>query len=216
VARTVGPDYSTRRRQLVERLQADGISDLAVLRAIEMTPRHLFVPSGFVERAYLDTSIPIGSRQTISKPSQHARYLQLLELKGTERVLEIGTGSGYQTVLLSHLAEQVFSVERVGALLERARHLIRECGARNVSTQLGDGTIGWREYSPYDAILVGAGGPSIPQPFLEQLRDGGRLLIPVGDEEEQQLVMITRHGERFERRDITPVKFVKLKGTLGW
>ncbi len=216
MASSVGPDHRARRRRLIEYLQANGISDLAVLRAIELTPRHLFMPSGFSERAYEDTSVPIGNRQTISQPSQHARYLQLLELKGEERVLEIGTGSGYQTVLLSHLVAQVFSVERVAPLLERARVMIKECGARNVTTQLGDGTIGWREYGPYDAVLVSAGGPTIPEPLLEQLKEGGRMLIPLGDTGEQTLVMLTRRGSRFERRDIAPVKFVQLKGTHGW
>lgn len=217
MASSVGPDHRARRRRLIEQLQAGGISDLAVLRAIELTPRHLFMPSGFDGRAYEDTSVPIGNGQTISQPSQHARYLQLLELKGEERVLEIGTGSGYQTVLLSHLVAQVFSVERVANLLDRARRIIRDCEVRNVSTLLGDGTIGWREFGPYDAILVSAGGPVIPTPLLEQLKEGGRMLIPVGpDTSSQILVLLTRRGSQFERRDIAPVKFVQLKGTHGW
>ena len=204
------------RRRLIETLQAGGISDLSVLRAVEMTPRHLFVPTGIRHRAYEDTALPIGNGQTISQPSVHARYLELLRLAGTERVLEVGTGSGYQTVLLSHLAAQVFSIERIPALLQNARETIRECGARNVSLLLGDGTIGWREYAPYDAILVSAAAPSIPAPLLEQLAEGGRLLIPLGYRDQQSLVMVTRRGAEYDRRDIIPVRFVPLLGTHGW
>ena len=149
-------------------------------------------------RAYEDSALPIGNGQTISQPSTHARYLELLHLTGSERVLEVGTGSGYQTVLLSHLAGQVFSIERVGGLLERARDAIRESGARNVSLLTGDGTLGWREYSPFDAILVTAGAPSVPGPLLEQLADGGRMLIPIGDREEQRLT--ARHSARRDLR----------------
>lgn len=216
MAGAITGEYRGDRRRLIELLQAAGISDLSVLRAIEMTPRHLFVPTGLARQAYEDRPLPIGSGQTISQPSIHARYLQLVALTGRERVLEIGTGSGYQTVLLSHLAEQVFSIERVAALLERARVVIRECAVRNVSTLLGDGTLGWREFAPFDAILVSAGGPTIPQPLLEQLGEGGRMLIPVGEPDEQVLAMITRRQGQFDRRDIAPVRFVPLKGTHGW
>lgn len=216
MASTVNPEYRGARRRLVDLLQAGGITDPTVLRAIEETPRHLFVPTGVRHRAYEDSSIPIGNGQTISQPSVHARYLQLLQLKGSERVLEIGTGSGYQTYLLSHLAEQVFSIERVAPLLDKAREVLRDCGVRNVSFLLGDGSIGWRQYAPYDAILVSAASPSIPQPLLDQLAVGGRLLIPLGEREEQMLTMVTRLPDRFERRDIVPVRFVPLLGTHGW
>lgn len=216
MANPIVTEYRAERRHLVESLQSQGISDLAVLRAIEMTPRHLFVPSGIGRQAYEDRPIHIGLKQTMSQPSIHARYLEIAALTGKERVLEIGTGSGYQTVLLAHLAEQVFSIERVGPLLERARQAIQACGVRNVSTLLGDGTIGWRAYAPYDVILVSAGGPSVPQPLVEQLAEGGRMLIPVGDQEEQVLALITRREGRVERRDIAPVRFVPLKGTHGW
>jgi protein-L-isoaspartate(D-aspartate) O-methyltransferase len=216
VASSVGPSYQGARRRLVEQLQAGGISDLAVLRAIELTPRHLFVPTGVRHRAYEDTSLPIGNQQTISQPSIHARYLQLLQLTGKERVLEVGTGSGYQTVLLSHLAEQIFSIERVAALLEGARSVVRECGVRNVSFLLGDGTIGWRDYAPYDAILVSAASPDIPSPLASQLAIGGRMVIPIGEREEQMLTMVTRLPDSYERRDIVPVRFVPLLGTHGW
>ena len=216
MASSVNPEYRGARRRLVDLLQAGGITDPTVLRAIEETPRHLFVPTGVRHRAYEDSSIPIGNKQTISQPSVHARYLQLLQLKGTERVLEIGTGSGYQTFLLSHLADRVFTIERVGPLLDGARQVLRECGVRNVSFLLGDGTIGWREYAPYDAILVSAASPGIPQPLVDQLAVGGRLLIPLGDRGEQMLTMVTRHADRVERRDIVPVRFVPLLGTHGW
>jgi protein-L-isoaspartate(D-aspartate) O-methyltransferase len=146
----------------------------------------------------------------------HARYLQLLGLKGHETVLEVGTGSGYQTVLLSHLAARIFSIERVSELLDRARQVIAECGVRNVSLMLGDGTLGWRQHAPFDAILVSAGAPEVPRPLLEQLADGGRLIVPLGDMETQMLATVTRNGDQFDRRDIAPVRFVPLWGTHGW
>ena len=212
----VAPDFRGARRRLLEQLRTKGITDLAVLRAFDETPRHLFVPTGVGHRAYEDSSLPIGNGQTISQPSVHARYLQLLALRGEERVLEIGTGSGFQTVLLARLAAQVFSIERVAPLLDRAREMVRSLQVRNVSLLVGDGTIGWREYAPYDAILVSAASPSIPQPLIDQLADGGRLLIPVGDREEQVLTLVTRVGDRLERRDILPVRFVPLLGMHGW
>jgi protein-L-isoaspartate(D-aspartate) O-methyltransferase len=204
------------RRRLVEALQDGGVRDLAVLRAFDLTPRHLFVPTGMRHRAYEDSALPIGNGQTISQPSTHARYLELLALTGNERVLEIGTGSGYQTVLLSHLASQVFSIERVGTLVTQARDAIREAGARNVSLLAGDGTLGWREYAPYDAILVTAGSPAVPQPLSEQLQEGGRLLIPIGARDEQILTLFTKRGEALERRDIGAARFVPLIGKYGW
>jgi protein-L-isoaspartate(D-aspartate) O-methyltransferase len=200
----------------VELLQSSGIRDVAVLRAIDLTPRHLFVPSAVRHRAYEDAPLPIGNGQTISQPSIHARYLELLQLSGREKVLEVGTGSGYQTVLLSHLVEQVFSIERIPALLERSREIVRQLNVRNVSLLLGDGTFGWREYGPYDAILVSAAAPDVPQPLVDQLADGGRMLVPLGGKEEQTLVLITRRGDEVERRDIAPVRFVPLVGTHGW
>jgi protein-L-isoaspartate(D-aspartate) O-methyltransferase len=204
------------RSRLMETLRERGISDLAVLRAIDLTPRHLFVPNAIQHRAYEDAALPIGNGQTISQPSVHARYLAELKLTGHERVLEIGTGSGYQTVLLSHLAAQVFSIERMRELLDRARDAIRRVGARNISLLLGDGTFGWREYAPYDAILVSAGAGEIPRPLFEQLAEGGRILIPLGTRDDQILTVCTRHGDTFSRRDITPVRFVPLLGTYGW
>ncbi|NUQ21325.1 MAG: protein-L-isoaspartate(D-aspartate) O-methyltransferase [Gemmatimonadaceae bacterium] len=204
------------RRRLVETLQERGIKDLTVLRAFEQTPRHVFVPTGVRHRAYEDSALPIGNGQTISQPSIHARYLELLKLTGREKVLEVGTGSGYQTVLLAHLASQVFSIERIAPLLQGAREAIAKCGVRNVSLLLGDGTLGWREYSPYDAILVSAAAPSVPQPLVEQLAEGGRLLIPLGGQDVQTLAVLTRKNGQIHREDILPVRFVRLLGQHGW
>jgi len=216
VAGTVGPEFRGARRRLVETLQANGIRDLAVLHAIDRTPRHLFVPTGVRHRAYEDSALPIGNAQTISQPSVHARYLELLRLTGKERVLEVGTGTGYQTALLSHLAAQVFSIERVSALYDKAREILRQLDVRNVSMLLGDGTIGWREYAPYDAILVSAGAPDVPTPLVDQLAEGGTLLIPLGNKDEQVLVSLERKDGAIGRRDIAPVRFVPLWGTHGW
>ena len=204
------------RRRLVETLQERGIADLAVLRAFEQTPRHAFIPTGIRHRAYEDSALPIGNGQTISQPSIHARYLELLKLTGREKVLEVGTGSGYQTVLLAHLAAQVFSIERIAPLLQTAREAIARTGVNNVSLLLGDGTLGWREYSPYDAILVSAAAPSVPQPLIDQLAEGGRLLIPLGGQDIQTLAMLTRRNGEMIREDILPVRFVPLLGTHGW
>jgi protein-L-isoaspartate(D-aspartate) O-methyltransferase len=212
----VGRQYQGARSRLVEALREKGVRDISVLRAIDLTPRHLFVPTGVRHRAYEDTPLPIGNSQTISQPSVHARYLETLALKGTERVLEIGTGSGYQTVLLAHLAAQVFSVERIKPLLDNAREAIKSCDVSNVSLLLADGTYGWSAYAPYDAILVGAASPDVPQPLLDQLAEGGRLLVPVGSKEEQQLLLITRNGSTFKRETLTPVRFVPLVGDHGW
>jgi protein-L-isoaspartate(D-aspartate) O-methyltransferase len=216
VAGSVTHRFGGARRRLVEELREKGISDLAVLHAFDATPRHLFVPTGMQHRAYEDSALPIGNGQTISQPSTHARYLELLRLRGSERVLEIGTGSGYQTALLAQLAAQVFSIERVGSLIDRAREALREAGARNVSVLVGDGTLGWREFSPFDAILVTAGAPEVPAPLAEQLAEGGRLLIPLGDRDEQILTLLTKRGTELERRDIAPARFVPLVGTHGW
>jgi protein-L-isoaspartate(D-aspartate) O-methyltransferase len=216
VARPVDNELRGARQRLVETLREKGIKDLAVLRAVEMVPRHSFVPTGLRHRAYEDAPLPIGNGQTISQPWVHARYLELLHLTGRERVLEVGTGSGYQTALLSNLVAQVFSIERIPALMQQARENVQKVGANNVSFLLGDGTIGWREYAPYDAILVGAGAPSIPQPLLDQLAEGGRLLIPIGDRDEQKLVMATRRDGTIETTDIAPMRFVPLIGHHGW
>jgi protein-L-isoaspartate(D-aspartate) O-methyltransferase len=216
VAGAIGPEFRGARRRLIETLQGNGITDLAVLRAFDIVPRHAFVPTGVAHRAYEDSALPIGNGQTISQPSVHARSLQELRLGGRERVLEIGTGSGYQTALLAALAEQVFSIERVPALLDRARDILQQLGVRNVSLLLGDGTLGWREFAPYDGIVVGAAAPDVPQPFAEQLAEGGRLVIPIGGRDDQVLAVFTKRRGQLERRDVAPVRFVPLLGTHGW
>lgn len=216
MASSVEPEFRGARRRLVEALQDKGIRDLAVLRAIDQVPRHLFVPPTVRHRAYEDSALPIGSGQTISQPYVHARALEQLMLTGRERVLEIGTGSAYQTALLAQLADQVFSIERYATLLDKARTLLAQAQVRNVSVSLGDGTLGWREYAPYDAIVVSAGAPHVPPALESQLAEGGRLLIPIGDRDEQMLVLYVKRGERMERRDIVPVRFVPLIGAGGW
>jgi protein-L-isoaspartate(D-aspartate) O-methyltransferase len=216
VASPVGRQYGGARTRLLDELRLKGVRDLAVLRAFDLTPRHLFVPTGVQYRAYEDTPLPIGSAQTISQPSVHARYLELLAFTGSEKVLEVGTGSGYQTILLAHLAARVFSVERIAPLLDRAREVIRECGVSNVSLMFGDGTYGWKAFAPYDAILVSAASPDVPQPLVDQLADGGRMLVPVGGREEQRLVLITRNGVSLARKELDPVRFVPLLGDHGW
>ncbi len=216
MAAAVEQEFRGARRRLVETLQQNGIRDLSVLHAIDETPRHLFVPTGVRHRAYEDSALPIGNGQTVSQPSIHARYLELLKLTGEEKVLEIGTGSGYQTALLSRLAAQVFSIERIQALLDRAREIVQQIGLRNVSFLLGDGTLGWRQYAPYNAILVGAGAPELPKTYFEQLAEGGRILIPLGNLEEQMLHMFTRRGNQLEEIEIAPVRFVPLLGKHSW
>lgn len=216
VARPVENEMRGARRRLVETLQEQGIRDLTVLHAIDQVPRHLFVPTGVRHRAYEDSALPIGNGQTISQPSIHARYLELLKLTGNEKVLEIGTGSGYQTALLAKLSSQVFSIERIAPLLDNAREAIKALGISNVSFLLGDGTLGWRQYGPYDAILVGAAAPDVPQTYKEQLNEGGKLLIPIGNMEEQVLFLATKRGDTMDMQEIAPVRFVPLLGKYAW
>ena len=216
VAEPIELEFRGARRNLVEVLQDKGIRDLSVLRAFDQVPRHVFVPPSVRGRAYEDSALPIGAGQTISQPYVHARALEQMALTGKERVLEIGTGSAYQTALLAKLAAQVFSVERVPALLDKARQLLAQLSISNVSVSLGDGTLGWREYGPYDAIVVSAGAPKVPPALEEQLAEGGRLLLPIGDRDEQMLALFTRHGNQLARRDIVPVRFVPLIGAGGW
>jgi len=208
--------YGGYRARLVEQLRAQGIRDLAVLRAFAATPRHLFVPEAVRHRAYEDAALPIGAGQTISQPFTQARYLEALGLKGTERVLEIGTGSGYQTALLGALAEQVFTIERVRSLAESAQAALRGAGVSNVSVLVGDGTLGWSAYAPYHAILVAAGGPEVPPPLVQQLAPDGRMIIPLGTKGKQilSLVRLTAMGAR-----VTPIgdaRFVPLVGEHGF
>ncbi len=220
VARGVngGDSYGGYRSQLVATLQSKGIRDLAVLRAISLVPRHLFVPESLRHRAYEDSALPIGGGQTISQPWVQARSLELAALTGKERVLEIGTGSGYQTALLSQLAAQVFSVERLPALAQGARRALELAGARNVSVMIGDGTLGWRPYAPYDAIIVAAASPEVPAPLAEQLAVGGHLIIPLGERDQQVLTIFTRpaEGAPLLRQSVTEVRFVPLLGQFGF
>lgn len=206
------------RSNLVETLQRKGVRDMAVLRAVGTIPRHLFVPEPLRHRAYQDEALPIGNGQTISQPFVQARSCELLRLTGRERVLEIGTGSGYQTALLSMLAESVFSVERIAELARRAHEVIRSLGLANVSIMHGDGSLGWRPNAPYDAMVVGAASPAIPGPLVAQLTPGGRLVIPVGSHEAQVLTLVTRHpfGEGHDEAAIHDVRFVPLLGEHGF
>ena len=208
--------YGGYRVRLAETLRAQGIRDLAVLKAFAETPRHLFVPEAVRHRAYEDTALPIGAGQTISRPFTQARYLEALRLTGREKVLEVGTGSGYETALLGALAEQVFSVERVRPLAEAALRILRAAGVRNASVLVGDGTLGWSAYAPYDAILVSAGGPEVPAPLLEQLAPGGRLLIPLGAKGAQVLTLVQRTGDGVRRTSLGDARFVPLVGEHGF
>ncbi len=211
-----GDSYGGYRTQLVDLLREKGIRDLAVLAAVQQVPRHLFVPESVRHRAYEDSPLPIGNGQTISQPLVQATYLQALELTGYEKVLEIGTGSGYQTALLGILASMVFSVERHRPLADGARVVLEEVGIRNVTVLVGDGTLGWSAFAPYDAILVSAASPEAPAPLLEQLADGGRLVVPLGDRENQVLTMITRRGDEYRRQNLGGVRFVPLVGLHGF
>lgn len=204
------------RVRLVEQLREQGIRDLAVLRAFAETPRHLFVPDAVRHRAYENAALPIGAGQTISQPFTQARTLEALRLRGTEKVLEIGTGSGYQTALLSRLVAQVFTVERVHALALAAQQALRAAGAGNVSVLLGDGTLGWSAYAPYDAILVAAGGPEIPIPLVEQLSPGGRLLLPLGERGSQTLTLVERGEAGLRQTALGAALFVPLVGEHGF
>ena len=216
VARNVGDGYGGYRTQLVNELQVKGIRDLAVLRAVAEVPRHLFVPESVRHRAYEDSSLPIGGGQTISQPWVQARSLELAKLTGRERVLEIGTGSGYQTALLSVVADQVFSIERLRPLADTARTALQQAGARNVTVLQGDGTLGWRPHAPYDAIIVAAASPEVPRPLADQLVEGGRLIIPLGDRQSQVLTLLVREGDALVTKAESDVRFVPLIGQFGF
>lgn len=211
-----GDGYGGYRARLVETLRKKGIRDLAVLRAVGIVPRHRFVPESVRHRAYEDAALPIGSSQTISQPWVQARYLELLSLSGRERVLEIGTGSGYQTALLAMLCDAVFSVERIPSLAQRAREALAESGIRNVTVLVGDGTLGWRPFAPYDAILVAAASPEIPAPLVEQLAPRGRMVIPLGDRANQTLTLVRREGDQLRTTTVADVRFVPLLGEFGF
>jgi len=213
---TVRDGFGGYRARLVEGLRSKGIRDLAVLRAFAETPRHLFVPQAVRHRAYEDAALPIGNGQTISQPFTQARYLETLALTGKERVLEIGTGSGYQTALLAALADQVFTIERVRGLAETAQAALRAAAATNVSLLVGDGTLGWSAYAPYHAILVAAGGPEVPQPLVDQLTPRGRMIIPLGVKGEQTLTLVQRNASGVEVTRLGAARFVPLVGEHGF
>ena len=209
--------YAGYRAKLVEAVRQTGIRDLAVLRAVGEVPRHLFVPPALRRQAYEDTSLPIGNGQTISQPSTQARALEALRLTGREKVLEVGTGSGYQTALLAMVAGQVFSMERVAALAERARAALAEAGIGNVSVMVGDGTLGWRAYAPYEAMVVAAATREVPRPLLEQLAPGGRILLPLGSRESQVLTLVTVNADgTTNAQPLAGARFVPLRGTHGF
>ncbi|HET9275247.1 MAG TPA: protein-L-isoaspartate(D-aspartate) O-methyltransferase [Gemmatimonadales bacterium] len=211
------PDgYAGYRQQLVEALRDKGIRDLAVLHAVSVVPRHRFVPDSVRHRAYEDVALPIGSGQTISQPYVQARSLELLRLSSRDRVLEIGAGSGYQTALLAVIASAVLAVERVPALAEAARRALDDSGVRNATVVVGDGTLGWRAFAPYDAMVVAAASPTIPAPLIEQLADGGRLVLPLGDQDSQTLTLAEKRGDRVITTTATDVRFVPLLGRFGF
>ena len=204
------------RRRLVEELRAAGIEDLAVLHAFDSVPRHRFVPEALRRRAYEDAALPIGHGQTISRPGVHALHLSLVALEGEERVLEVGTGSGFQTALLARLCREVYSVERVPALAERARDRLAALGVENAVLRIGDGSRGWAEEAPFDVILVGAAAPGVPEALRGQLAVGGRMLVPVGEGDEQQLRLVRRGPDGWEEAPVDRARFVPLLGEEGW
>jgi len=202
---------------MVERLRSGGIRDPRVLEALRSVPRHHLVPEALQHRAYQESALPIGERQTISAPQVVAAMSEALRLRGDETVLEIGTGSAYQTAILSQLAERVISVERIPGLANRARSALDALGVLNAVVFLGDGSRGWPAEAPYDAILVTAAAPSVPEPLLAQLAPGGRLVGPFGERDEQALLRITRGSDgTFETETLGRCRFVELLGEHGW
>ncbi len=209
--------YAGQRRKMVEeQILGRGIKDLSVMEALSRVPRHLFVNSSLQHRAYGDCPLPIGENQTISQPYIVALMTQVLDLKGKERVLEIGTGSGYQTAVLAELASQIFTIERVKPLVKKTKELLEGLKYKNIVFKTFDGTYGWRDQSPFDAILISAATPSIPKSLIEQLADKGRLVAPVGERESQDLVVLNKNGNRVMERKIGSCKFVPLIGKFAW
>jgi protein-L-isoaspartate(D-aspartate) O-methyltransferase len=211
------PELAVPRRRMAERLAREGVSDRRVLEAFEAVPRHLLVPEGLWSQAYQDAALPIGDGQTISAPAVVAAMSQALELRGHEVVLEIGTGSGYQAAILAHLAARVVSIERVPRLAAQARRTLDRLGISNVVVYLGDGSKGRASEAPYDAIVVTAGAPSVPEPLLEQLAVGGRLVGPFGSRQEQRLLRVRRSTDtEYAEEVIGRCRFVDLIGVHGW
>lgn len=208
--------FRQRRRRLVETLETKGISDERVLEVFGRVPRHLFIDTALEDRAYEDTALPIGKRQTISQPYTVARQTELLNVMPGDRVLEIGTGSGYQAAVLHELGAEVYSIERHKELYERARSTLQKLGYK-IQVKLGDGSKGWSAYAPYDGIVVTAGAPELPDSLLEQLQVNGRLVVPVGNSRKQEMVRVTKkREEEFEEERFSHFKFVPLIGEKGW
>ena len=215
MART--PDYSLARQKMVKsQLIPRGISDPRVLEVMGKVPRDRFVEEALVGEAYNDHPLPIGERQTISQPYIVALMTEALELTGKEKTLEIGTGSGYQTAILADLSRKVYTIERIRALMVKARNILQELGYTNILFKAFDGTLGWKEYEPFDAIIVTAGAPKIPQPLLDQLADGGRLIIPVGNKFSQELIKVTNKRGNYIEKNLGGCRFVDLLGVHGW
>ena len=205
-----------RERMIQEQLVSRGINDPRVLRAMAKVPRHLFLEGALWDQAYKDHPLPIGADQTISQPYMVALMAQALELKGAERVLEVGTGSGYAAAVLSELCTEVFTVEAVEELALKAHTLLRRLGYRNVSVLVGDGTLGWEEQAPFDAAIISAAAPCIPRPLLEQLKTPGYLVFPMGEKELQTLVRIRKDTAGIREEYLCECQFVKLRGRYGW
>lgn len=208
--------HVARERMVAKQLVPRGISDSRVLDVMRRLPRHLFVEEALWDQAYGDFPLPIGHGQTISQPYIVALMTQALDLKGNEKVLEIGTGSGYQTAVLAELVQHVCSVERISALLSRARKVLDLLGCHNALLKLDDGTWGWQAEAPFDAIMVTAAAPCVPEPLVEQLADGGRMVIPVGDDYSQVLTKLKKVGGEVHEEKLGGVRFVKLIGDHGW
>ena len=209
--------YETSRARMVEdQLAHRGITDERVLAAMRRVPRHLFVEEPLRDRAHGDHPLPIGEEQTISQPYIVGLMTQLLELRGQEKILEVGTGSGYQTAVLAELARRVCSIERLPRLAERARSLLEQLGYDNVWVRVGSGTLGWPDEAPFDRILVTAGGPSVPPPLFQQLAEGGRMVVPVGDVANQTLTVVEKIRGEMKTRPCGDCKFVKLVGKYAW
>jgi protein-L-isoaspartate(D-aspartate) O-methyltransferase len=210
-------DYSLAREQMVRtQLIPRGIRDPRVLQAMKEVPRDRFVPEPMRPFAYQDTPLAIGNSQTISQPYIVALMTEALELNGEDKTLEIGTGSGYQAAVLAKLSKTVYTVERIAALSKSARKVLDELGYTNIYQKISDGTLGWNENAPYDAIMVTAGSPDIPDPLISQLKEGGRLVVPIGDRESQELIKIVRKGDSYYKESMGGVRFVNLIGEYGW
>jgi protein-L-isoaspartate(D-aspartate) O-methyltransferase len=208
--------FGALRRRMVDELAGQGIRDMRVLDALREVPRHLFVPESGIGQAYENHPVAIGGGQTISQPYMVACMSQALALQGGERTLEIGSGSGYQTAVLKALGADVYTVERVPELSDRARRNVERAGYSSVHYRTGDGSRGWPEEAPFDRVIVTAGAPSLPLSLVEQLRDGGSMVIPVGGEAEQELLLVRRGQGRVTRERICTCVFVKLWGAEGW